>query len=515
MVGPRHPPGGLCLLLLLLCQFMEDRSAQGKRGGCAARGGSAAAGASYFSVGGAGSALGTAALGRRWTNLATPGWSGVRRLKAVTLWDRQPSLERGYPLKGKGSEPEPRSVVRVRCSKFWTSCCKLSPGHCPLAAGTARLSCPPFGARRCPGAADVGAGESSPRRFRKLAVAAGVLRVWRIAKRAAGRAAPRAARGSSGQGPLAFACQSFLDLVAKYGAESHSMADFGYRVQTTASTPSSTSRREPAPSDCLAQVLIHAPFHLVETCENVDCGPGKKCRMNKKNKPRCVCAPDCSNITWKGPVCGLDGKTYRNECALLKARCKEQPELEVQYQGKCKKTCRDVFCPGSSTCVVDQTNNAYCVTCNRMCPEPTSSEQYLCGNDGVTYPSACHLRKATCLLGRSIGLAYEGKCIKAKSCEDIQCTGGKKCLWDFKVGRGRCSLCDELCPESKSEEPVCASDNATYASECAMKEAACSSGVLLEVKHSGSCNSISEDTEEEEEDEDQDYSFPISSILEW
>lgn len=79
------------------------------------------------------------------------------------------------------------------------------------------------------------------------------------------------------------------------------------------------------------------------------------------------------------------------------------------------ETCRDVFCPGSSTCVVDQTNNAYCVTCNRICPEPSSSEQYLCGNDGVTYSSACHLRKATCLLGRSIGLAYEGKCISRYS----------------------------------------------------------------------------------------------------
>ncbi|KAI1905205.1 hypothetical protein AGOR_G00013730 [Albula goreensis] len=252
-----------------------------------------------------------------------------------------------------------------------------------------------------------------------------------------------------------------------------------------------------------------------ETCDSVDCGPGKRCKMNKRNKPRCICAPDCSSVTWKGPVCGSDGKTYKDECALLKARCKNHPDLEIQYQGKCRKTCHDVQCPGSFTCVVDQTNNAYCVTCNRICPEVTSAEQYLCGNDGITYSSACHLRKATCLHGRSIGVAYEGKCIKANSCDDIQCSAGKKCLWDARMSRGRCSVCEEVCPDSRSDEAVCASDNTTYPSECAMKQAACSLGVLLEIKHSGSCNSISEDQEEEEEDEDQDYMayFHLSPTL--
>lgn len=88
------------------------------------------------------------------------------------------------------------------------------------------------------------------------------------------------------------------------------------------------------------------------------------------------------------------------------------------------ETCRDVLCPGSSTCVVDQTNNAYCVTCNRICPEVTSPEQYLCGNDGIIYASACHLRRATCLLGRSIGVAYEGKCISKSAATRMK-------AWDF------------------------------------------------------------------------------------
>lgn len=44
------------------------------------------------------------------------------------------------------------------------------------------------------------------------------------------------------------------------------------------------------------------------------------------------------------------------------------------------------------------------------CPEPTSLDHSLCGNNNVTYPSACHLRRATCHLGRSIGVRHYGSC---------------------------------------------------------------------------------------------------------
>eukprot|EP00075_Anas_platyrhynchos_P038891 XP_027328144.1 follistatin-related protein 3 [Anas platyrhynchos] len=78
------------------------------------------------------------------------------------------------------------------------------------------------------------------------------------------------------------------------------------------------------------------------------------------------------------------------------------------------ESCSSVVCPGTHTCVVDQTGSAHCVTCRTApCPEPTSLDHALCGNNNVTYPSACHLRRATCHLGRSIGVRHYGSCSAA------------------------------------------------------------------------------------------------------
>lgn len=79
----------------------------------------------------------------------------------------------------------------------------------------------------------------------------------------------------------------------------------------------------------------HARSAFPDTCEGVKCSPGKVCKM-KMGRPQCVCSPDCSHISRKHAVCGSDGKSYKDECTLLMARCMGHPDLEVMYQGDCK-----------------------------------------------------------------------------------------------------------------------------------------------------------------------------------
>lgn len=142
----------------------------------------------------------------------------------------------------------------------------------------------------------------------------------------------------------------------------------------------------------------------------MECGPGKTCRM-LGGRPRCECAPECAELPARLQVCGSDGATYRDECELRAARCRGHLDLRVMYPGRCRKSCAHVVCPRPQSCVVDQTGSAHCVVCRSApCPAPSTPGQELCGNNNVTYMSSCHLRQATCFLGRSIGVRHAGSC---------------------------------------------------------------------------------------------------------
>lgn len=155
------------------------------------------------------------------------------------------------------------------------------------------------------------------------------------------------------------------------------------------------------------------------------------------------------------------------------------------------------------------------------CPSNVIPKRQVCGSDGLTYPSICHLRKRACEKGKAIPLAYKGPCkcklnsfkacIKIKfinlidgaTCSKVRCRDQQICLNDLDNRRPRCVTCSYRCKPRHLNGPICGTNNSTYQSWCHMMQDSCSKGYVIETKHSGKCVSLSVST----------YTYHKSSIL--
>ncbi|XP_050484807.1 agrin-like isoform X6 [Bombus huntii] len=217
----------------------------------------------------------------------------------------------------------------------------------------------------------------------------------------------------------------------------------------------------------------------INPCDEAKCGPYEQCVINRQGIASCECGPECEPVM--RAVCARGGKTYTSLCELKRQACLTKTNIEVAYTGTCgsRGPCSEKICQWGAICA-ETGGTAIC-----ECPTCPAEFQPVCGDDGISYGNECKLRLEGCKHRREIRVLYQGLC---NGCENKKCDFYAECESD-SAGEAKC-VCPSKC-ETTTKEPVqekiCGSNGITYANECSLKVASCTSQTDIAISYVGDC----------------------------
>uniref|UniRef100_A0A9J8DKY4 Agrin n=1 Tax=Cyprinus carpio carpio TaxID=630221 RepID=A0A9J8DKY4_CYPCA len=181
---------------------------------------------------------------------------------------------------------------------------------------------------------------------------------------------------------------------------------------------------------------------------------------------RCSCDPIQCDGTYK-PLCGMDGKTYLNDCERKLEECWTETDIPVKQQGPCDESCTN--CSFGAIC---DAQTGRCV-CPKGCLE---TRQPVCGSDGMTYENECKLNVEACTKQLDLRVVAHGEC---KTCGSTVCSWGARCVQN----QCECQQCT-----GQPVNPVCGSDGITYDNDCELRLVSCKKQRKIDVAKPGVCD---------------------------
>lgn len=183
--------------------------------------------------------------------------------------------------------------------------------------------------------------------------------------------------------------------------------------------------------------ICQLPCFLAEDCQNVKCPETDVCVLVKNNgEPICYPKKHCNPNAHPGPVCGVNGVTYPNVCALNLNRNKQGRTIDLAHRGACgplknfdvkkrrqiwffstisESKCREDLCQKDETCVYSKQLRPVCIRCQypegflRLSGE-CSERVPVCADNGRLYPSYCSLLTDQCRKSRYFNIISYQKC---------------------------------------------------------------------------------------------------------